>query len=209
MTPELVELCEVAASFYQRGYAFGSTGNLSLRLGNEVWITPTGRSLRDLSPCDLACLSLDGQPLNSARPSKEFPFHLGCYRSQPSANALVHLHAAHSVALSCLAGLNPLDPLPAITPYYLMRVAPLGLVGYFTPGSPELASAVEHAATHHSCLLLRNHGLITLGASLNEAVDRAEELEETARLFFLLRNENTRLLSPSDRAALVAAFPRR
>lgn len=207
MNPALQELCETAASFYQRGYAFGSTGNLSVRVGDEVWITPTGRSLRNLRPDELACIGLDGCPLNGARASKEFPFHLGCYRASPEARALVHLHATHAVALSCLADLDAGDPLPAITPYYLMRVAPLGIVGYHCPGSAELAAAVERAAASHDCLLLRNHGLITLGATLNEAVDRAEELEETARLYFLLRGERTRALTAAERATLAAAYP--
>lgn len=207
MSPLLRELCEAAASFYQRGYAFGSTGNLSVRDGDKVWITPTGSSLRNLRPGELACIARDGHQLNDARPSKEYPFHLGCYRAAPEARAVVHLHATHSVALSCLAGLDPASPMPAITPYYLMRVAPLGIVPYHCPGSAELAEAVEEAAAQHRCLLLRNHGLITLGATLSEAVDRAEELEETARLYFLLRGERTRKLTAAERAALAAAYP--
>ncbi len=209
MRTELAELCEAAASFHQRGYAFGSTGNLSVLLEDEVWITPTGRSLRDLKPDDLACISLDGQRRNEARPSKEFPFHLGCYRAAPEARALVHLHSTHTVALSCLADLDPAEPLPVVTPYYLMRVAPLGIVDYFTPGSAELGAAVEKAAASHSCMLLRNHGLIALGATLSEAVDRAEELEETARLYFLLRGERTRALTAEQREAIAVAYPRR
>ncbi|MCL4796731.1 MAG: class II aldolase/adducin family protein [Bryobacteraceae bacterium] len=209
MRTELTELCGVAASFHRRGYAFGSTGNLSVRLNDEVWITPTGRSLRDLKPDDLACITLDGQRKNEARPSKEFPFHLGCYRAALEARALVHLHATHSVAISCLTDLDPAEPLPVITPYYLMRVAPLGIVDYFTPGSAELGAAVEKAAASHSCMLLRNHGLIALGATLSEAVDRAEELEETARLYFLLRGERTRALTAEQREAIAAAYPRR
>lgn len=209
MNQLLIELCEAAASFYQRGYAFGSTGNLSVRAGEQVWITPTGRSLRNLRPEELACITLDGRPLNDARPSKEYPFHLGCYRAAPDASALVHLHSTHSVALSCLSDLDPAEPMPVITPYYEMRVAPLGIVPYCCPGSAELAEAVERAAADHHCLLLRNHGLITLGATLSEAVDRAEELEETARLYFLLRGERTRPLTPQERATLAAAYPPR
>jgi len=207
MTEALAALCQAAANFHQRGYAFGSTGNLSIRIGDEVWITPTGQSLARLQPEDLACLSLDGTPRNQAHPSKEFPFHLGCYRASALSRAIVHLHSTHAVALSCLAGLDAAEPLPVITPYYLMRVAPLGLVPYHRPGSKELAAAVEAAAARHHCLLLRNHGLIALGATLSEAVDRAEELEESARLFFLLRGESVLTLSPAERADIAATFP--
>jgi 3-dehydro-4-phosphotetronate decarboxylase len=203
----LQELCEVAASFFARGYAFGSTGNLSIRLGDEVWITPTGRPFRDLIPSDLACITLTGESKNDNRPSKEYPFHLGCYRAAGhQAQAIVHLHSTYSVALSCLADLDPAQPLPLITPYYLMRVAPLAIVPYLRPGSPELGEAVAAAARHHNCLLLRNHGLIALGRTMNEAVDRAEELEETAKLAFLLRGEKLRELNLDEQDDIQRVF---
>ncbi len=78
---KLRELCEVAASFHARGYAFGSTGNLSIRCGEEVWISPTGGSLRSLSPEVMASIDADGRQLNANRPSKEYPFHLAAYRA--------------------------------------------------------------------------------------------------------------------------------
>lgn len=203
MIPELAKLCDVAESFHARGYAFGSTGNLSVRDGDDIWITPTGRSFRGLAPEDFACLTLAGQTKNHCRPSKEYPFHLGCYRAAGDrARALVHLHSTYSVALSCLADLDHAQPLPIITPYYLMRVAPLGIVPYLRPGSAELGAAVEEAAARHDCLLLLNHGLICLGRSIDEAVDRAEELEETARLHFLLRGERTRSLTEAEQAEI-------
>jgi ribulose-5-phosphate 4-epimerase/fuculose-1-phosphate aldolase len=203
------ELCEAAAIFYQRGYAFGSTGNLSVRTQNCVWITPTGRSLRKLRPHDLACLDVDGKPLNENRPSKEYPLHIGAYRNRSErVSAIVHLHCTHAVALSCLDELPGEDPLLAFTPYYLMRVAPLAVLPYFRPGSQELADAVAAAAAEHDCLLLRNHGVVCLGRALDEAVDRAEELEETARLFFLLRHERIRSLGANEQAEIRRVFAR-
>jgi 3-dehydro-4-phosphotetronate decarboxylase len=192
------ELCDAAASFYARGYAFGSTGNLSVRVGDRVWITPTGQSLKALKPAQLACVTLGGESLNENRPSKEFPFHAAIYRQRPEARAVVHLHSGWATALACLADLDEAEPLPPITPYYLMRVAPLGVLPYFRPGSTELAGAVERLARDHHCLLMRNHGTITAGATLGEAVDRAEELEATARLFFQLRGERVRRLTGEE-----------
>lgn len=206
---ELERLCEAGTNFYDRGYAFGSTGNLSVRFEGEVWITPTGCSLKGLVPDVLARIDLSGAPLNPNVPSKEYPFHLAVYRSREDAKAVVHLHSTYSVALSCLEFLNPEEPLPAITPYYLMRVAPLAVLPYLRPGSSELASEVGRAAESHDCLLLRNHGLIALGASVSEAVDRAEELEETARLRFLLGNESVRRLTGEEIEELGRTFPRK
>ena len=75
----LESLCEAADSFHRRGHAFGSTGNISVREGARVWITPTGKSLKGLTPGQLACVGEGGESLNENRPSKEFPFHLAVY----------------------------------------------------------------------------------------------------------------------------------
>jgi ribulose-5-phosphate 4-epimerase/fuculose-1-phosphate aldolase len=201
----LEELCEAADSFHRRGYAHGSTGNLSVRAGDEVWITPTGRSLKGLRPSELARIDLAGASLNEARASKESPFHLAVYEQRPEARAVVHLHAPYSVALSCLeansdgshddADESPLSPL---TPYYFMRVAPLAVIPYFRPGSNDLAEAIRRAAPAHHCLLLGNHGTVCAGSTLSEAVDRAEELEQAARLHFILRGERVRHLTAAE-----------
>ncbi|HVF88330.1 MAG TPA: aldolase [Pyrinomonadaceae bacterium] len=205
-TLALERFCLAAANFYDRGYAFGSTGNLSVRVGDRVWITPTGKSLQGLNQGELACIDMEGATLNESRPSKEFPFHLAAYRNREDVRAIVHLHSTHAAALSCLEALDSEQPLPPLTPYFFMRVAPLVVLPYFRPGSPKLAEAVGEAAPRYNCMLLRNHGLICLGSNLNEAVDRAEELEETARLHFLLRGERVRHLTPDEIEELRQTF---
>ncbi len=201
------QLCEVANSLYERGYAHGSTGNISVRVGGEVWVTPTGHSLRGLTPERLARLDLGGARLNENSPSKEHPFHTAIYRRREEAGAVVHLHSTYAVALSCLETFEGDESLAPLTPYYFMRVAPLAVLPYFRPGSPALAEAVERAAAAHHSMLLRNHGLICAGSTLAEAADRAEELEQTARLHFILRGEQTRALSPADVQELVNRKP--
>ncbi len=205
----LEQLCATAASLFERGYAHGSTGNISVRLGDEVWITPTGHPLRGLRPDDLARVDLGGNSLGDNRPSKEHPFHTAIYRMRAAARAVVHLHSTYAVALSCLESFNGEDDLPPLTPYYFMRVSPLVVLPYFRPGSPALAAAIEEIAAAHPCVLLRNHGLICAGDTLSEAADRAEELEQTARLHFILRGEKTRGLSPGDVQELVDTFARK
>jgi ribulose-5-phosphate 4-epimerase/fuculose-1-phosphate aldolase len=199
-------LCETAASFYARGLAFGSTGNVSVRIGDHVWVSPTGRSLRKLVPAELACLHLDdGRALNANQASKESPFHLAAYRAAGArASALMHLHSTYTVALSCLEG--DAAVMPVFTPYYQMRVLPLSVLPFLRPGSSELASAVGEAAAGHDVILLRNHGSIALGASIEEAADRIEELEETAKLWFTLQGHPIRLLTSEERADLDRVF---
>ena len=193
----LVDLCRRADEFYARGDAFGGSGNLSVRIDETVWITPTGCALKDLSPAQMSRMTLSGEVVDN-RPSKEYPFHLGIYRARPDVHAIVHLHSPHAVAVSCLAGISEPDPLPPLTPYYIMRVAPLGVVEYFRPGSEELAAAIAEKAERFDNMLLRNHGLICTGADFKDAADRAIELEETCRLFFILHGHEVRLLSPKE-----------
>jgi ribulose-5-phosphate 4-epimerase/fuculose-1-phosphate aldolase len=121
--------------------------------------------------------------------------------------AVVHLHSTHSVAVSCLAEIDPEDVLPPITAYYVMRVGKLPLVPYFPPGDMALADAVRETARRHHAMLLANHGPVVAGKSLENAVHAAEELEETAKLFLMLRGEKTRFLTPEQVADLKARFP--
>lgn len=187
----LADLCDIGATLFARGLAFGSTGNLSVRIDDRIWITPTGGSLRNLAPEGLACLDRAGQPLNDARGSKEAPFHLAIYAARPDAAGVVHLHSPHAVMLACLADLAEDRPLPILTPYYVMRVEPLRVVPYLAPGSPQLADAVREAAATANVLLLRNHGVIAVDQTLGAAADRAEELEESAPPLRAARAANT------------------
>ena len=150
-----------------------------------------------------------GNPAGDKAPSKEHPFHTAIYRTRADARAVVHLYSTFAVALSCLESFGGDDDLPPLTPYYFMRVAPLAVLPYFRPGSPGLARAIEGVAAAHHSVLLRNHGLICAGATLAEAADRAEELEQTARLHFILRGERVRPLSPADVEELRAAPARK
>jgi 3-dehydro-4-phosphotetronate decarboxylase len=100
--------------------------------------------------------------------------------------AVVHLHSTYAVALSCRTDRPADDVLPALTPYVLMRVGRVARVPYARPGDPSLADHVARLASRHRALLLANHGPVVAGPDLASAVAAAEELEETARLFFLL-----------------------
>jgi ribulose-5-phosphate 4-epimerase/fuculose-1-phosphate aldolase len=99
------------------------------------------------------------------------------------------------VAVSCLNGLNTDNVLPPITPYFVMRIGRLPLVPYYPPGDPGLAEAAGRLAARCRGILLAHHGTVTAGMDLDDAVYNAEELEETARLFLVLRNENYAVLN--------------
>ncbi len=202
---ELQELVETAHSLFNRGYSFGTAGNISVRLENVVYATPTGSSFGRVAIESLAACDLDGQPLNAHRPTKELPFHLAVYRARPESRAVVHLHSTYATAVSCLRNLNEANALPPLTAYFAMRVPVLPTVPYLPPGDPNLAVHVERLARHTPAMLMRNHGSIAVGLTLQEAAALAEEVEETARLYLLL-GERAQSLSLEDVAELRRRF---
>lgn len=200
-------LADRARSLYERGYAHGSSGNLSVRVDDGVLVTPTGSCLGRLDPARISRIAPDGRTLSGDPPSKEAFLHLAVYASRPSARAIVHLHCTCAVAVSCLVHDDPGNVLPPLTAYHVMRVGTLPLVPYYAPGDRALAAAVGALAASHRALLLANHGPVVAGTSLDDAVDSAEELEQTARLSLLLTNRATAPLSAEQVAALDARFP--
>jgi ribulose-5-phosphate 4-epimerase/fuculose-1-phosphate aldolase len=200
-------LAERGRSLYDRGYAHGSSGNLSVRVDDAILVTPTGSSLGRLDPARIAKVGLDGSPIAGDAPSKETFLHLAMYAERPAARAIVHLHCTCAVAVSCLVHENPADVLPPLTAYHVMRVGVLPLVPYHRPGDRALAEAVRRVAAGHRAVLLANHGPVVSGATLDDAIDSAEELEQTAKLSLLLAGRQAAPLTPEQVAALETVFP--
>lgn len=200
-------ICRLGASIFARGLTFGSSGNISVRLDGGGWLmTPTNASLGELDPARLSKLDDEGHLVSGDAPTKESFLHRVMYNGRPDAAAVVHLHSTHSVAVSCLADVDPADVLPPVTAYYVMRVGRLPLVPYFPPGDTRLAEAVRPLVGKHHAVLLANHGPVVAGTSLSAAAGAIEELEETARLFLLLQGHNVRLLTPQQVDELRAKF---
>ena len=201
------EIAKLAKSMYERGLTFGSSGNISVRLEDGWLMTPTGVSMGEIDPARISKLDLSGEHISGDKPTKETFLHLAMYEQRATAGAVVHLHATHSVAVSCLADVNPKDVLPPITAYYVMKIGTLPLVPYFPPGDLDLARAVREMASDHHAVLLANHGPVVAGKSLRDAVYATEELEETAKLFLMLKDAKTRFLSDQQVAALKDKYP--
>jgi ribulose-5-phosphate 4-epimerase/fuculose-1-phosphate aldolase len=201
------QIVALGLSMYERGLSSGSAGNLSVRLERGWLMTPTNVALGRLDPARLARLDDQGRHVGGDPPTKEAQLHLAMYGARKSAGAIVHLHATYSVAVSCLADIDPDDALPPITAYFVMRVGRLKLLPYFPPGDPKLAAAIGDVAAHHSAVLLANHGPVVAGTSLEAAVNAAEELEETAKLYLLLHHRPTRFLTSDQVAKLTKKYP--
>lgn len=193
------DMVHYARSMYERGYSSGGAGNISLRLPDgNILATPTNSSFGDLNAEELSKVTMEGEQLSGKKASKEVLMHLAIYRQRPQCGGIVHLHSPWLTALSCLPGINPENALPPITPYYVMRVGKLPVVPYIRPGSPLIAEHVEKLAKEHNSILLANHGPIVSGKDIREAVFNAEELEETAKLYFMLKPFGMNTLTPEN-----------
>jgi L-fuculose-phosphate aldolase len=180
MSEILSELIDAGRELVNTGLVTGAGGNVSARDGADMWISPSGFSFADAGPDHYPSISIENgeQTRGDHRPSSEALMHLAIFRARPEVNAVVHTHPKMTVALTS-AG----HDLRAMYPdyhVYLGRNVPH--VPYVTVTTPELAHVVgEHfAAADCQGMVLRNHGAITVGASMKEALFRAHAVEEQA-----------------------------
>ncbi len=199
-------ICRLGASMFTRGLTFGSSGNISVRLDDGWLMTPTNVGMGELDPASLARLDSAGRHVSGDAPTKEEFLHRVMYAGRSDTGAVVHLHSTYSVAVSCLADVDPEDAIPPITAYYVMRVGRLPLVPYFPPGDTRLAEAVRPLVGKHHAVLLANHGPVVAGTSLSAAAGAIEELEETARLYLMLHGRAVRTLTAQQVDELRAKF---
>ncbi len=196
-------LVELARSLFDRGFSVGGAGNISVRLADgRLLMTPTNSCLGRLTEERLSLLDAEGAHIGGDKPSKEQFLHRGAYAARSDCGAVVHLHSTCLTALSCLNGLDAEDVLRPFTPYYVMRIGALPLIPYFKPGDTAMVEPVRRCLADHPAVLMANHGVTVIGKDLVEAVNNAEELEETAKLFFLLRGFPVRHLADDEIAAL-------
>ena len=203
--PEIAELVGVLRSLFSRGYSSGTAGNVSVRLGDLIYATPTGSSFETVVAEEIAVCTLEGNVRGGPKPTKELPFHLAAYRARPDASAVVHLHSTYATAVACLRDLDMENAIPPLTAYFAMRVPALPVVPYLPPGDGGLADEVERLARNSPAMLMRNHGSIAIGKTLAQATALAEEIEETARLHLLL-GDRGQPLTPEQVAELRRRF---
>ncbi len=201
------KIARFGRSIFERGLTFGASGNISVRIDDGWLMTPTGSSLGSLDPAKISKLDDKGNHVAGDAPTKESFLHTSFYESRSKVSAIVHLHSSCAAAVSCMHELNKDNVLPPLTAYYVMRIGTLPLIPYFAPGDLNLAKAVKEMASTHHAVLLANHGPVVGGKSLEDAVYSMEELEETAKLFLMLKEHKISPLSPQQIAELKERFP--
>jgi L-fuculose-phosphate aldolase len=180
---EREQVCHWARRTAADGLVVGRSGNLSVRSGDLLAVTPTGVDYDRMRPEDVPVVGLDGTPVEGdLLPTSELPMHLAAYHADRTRAAVVHTHAVHATAVSLLV-----DEVPAV--HYVLatlgdsvRVAP-----YATYGTAELAGHMVTALADRNGCLLRNHGTITTGTDLAEAYERTVQLEWACRVWLLAR----------------------
>lgn len=187
---ELVEICHRS---YDRGLVSGTSGNISVKLPNgDVLITPTGVSLGEVTKDEIIKVDVDGKVLEGDyKPSKETGFHTGIYRKKPEVNAVAHLHPPYIIAFATEKG-----SLPLVTVTSRANLKDIQTVESFPAGSKGLAESVINSCVNSeetNVILMKEHGMISMGKSLNEAYFLADIVEDTAKvaLYMSLLNKGS------------------
>ncbi|MFD1719577.1 class II aldolase/adducin family protein [Georgenia deserti] len=180
------------------GLSPGSSGNISVRTGDRMLMSPTGARLDELRVDSLAIVDMAGEHIGGPRPSKEKWLHRAMYARTPEARGVVHVHSRHAVAASCLPAWHSCSALPPLTPYFVMRVGQTPLLPYAPPGDPGQAEELETLDIPCRAVLLQNHGSVVAGTNIASAVDAAVELEEAAWLRLALAGSGPRTLQQEE-----------
>lgn len=192
------QIVSYARSLFERGYVVGSAGNISVKLTDGTYLaTPTGSSFGTLRAEEVSHFDAAGNLLSGKKPTKEVFFHMACYEVHPLVRAVVHLHSTYSTLLASLEGLQDGMPLKPFTPYFVMKVGAVGIMPYRKPGDKRMADDVREKRAYTS-LLMANHGLVICRETLTDAVQSAEEFEETAKLWYLAQNLPIRYLDERE-----------
>jgi L-fuculose-phosphate aldolase len=176
-----LSVVQVNAELEKQGMNVCATGNISVRCRDGMLITPAGSRTETLAPEHIVFTKFDGTWEGPLRPSSEWAMHREVYVKVPAANAVVHCHADHCVALSCFR-----KPIPAF--HYMIQGfggTDIPCVDYFPFGSQDLASAAGEALTDRTACLLSNHGMLARGVTLLGAFDAALKLETLARQYLM------------------------
>lgn len=215
------EICRVGKSLFDRSYVHATAGNISVRIEDGFLITPTDACLGFLDPSRLAKIDIHGRQLSGDKASKTMALHAAIYNKAqqfaPDTSCIIHTHSTHCVALTLEAnaansdGMLP-ELLPAITPYFVMKVGHVPIIPYASPGSIKTIEFVEKAIETYggagtplrTCMLSRL-GPYAWNSSPSSAMATLEELEETAKLFFL-KNAVIKPLTDAQLDELRTAF---
>lgn len=190
------QIVEAGVRLCQRGYLSGTDGNISVRLDDDrIMVTPSGLPKGRMAPDELVIVDLRGKHLQGTlKPSSELAMHLKVYNSRPDIGACVHSHAPYCTAFA-VAGIALAED---ILPEVVVFVGGIPLTDYAPPGTEAVALSLEPFLETNNAFLLRNHGLLTIGKTIDEAANRHETVEHFARIVHLARQLGNVEAIPSE-----------
>lgn len=179
------ELVKYSKQIYERNLVSGMGGNISARFQNNdfdvIAISPTGSILNEIENKDVVLVDLNGNYLTKGKASSEILLHTNIYKKRDDINGIVHTHSPYATGFAFSnRRLKRLEGFGEIKKPYIEEVP------YEKPGTKILADKTAEKIENEDCLLLKNHGVITTGANLKEAVYLAEFIEETAKIQFVI-----------------------
>ncbi len=182
---EIVRVCRM---LHQKNYLAATDGNVSVRLGDRVLLTPSGVNKGMLAEDQVITVDLEGRLLaGTGRPSSELRMHLLVYELRPEAGAVVHAHLPYATACT-LAGISLLEP---ILPEVVITLKGIPTAAYATPGTEEVPKAIRDFILEFDAILLSRHGAMTVGHDVMDAYNKMEKLEHTARVVLAARLQGT------------------
>jgi L-fuculose-phosphate aldolase len=178
---DIVCICRM---LHRKNYLAATDGNVSVRLGDHLLITPSGVNKGIMEAEQVLTVDLTGAVIaGTGQPSSEIQMHLLAYRLRADVNAVVHAHLPYATACT-LAGIDLLEP---ILPEVVITLGGIPTAPYATPGTAEVPEAIREYVQEYDAILLARHGAMTVGRDVVDAYNKMEKLEHTARVVLAAR----------------------
>lgn len=180
MYDDVSKLIEVCNNLYDKQLVSGKSGNVSIRLGDYIAITPTLKSINGLDEEDIVLVDFNFNTLSNGKPSSEVGMHLEIYKKRPDVNAIIHTHAPYATGFAFSdKKIKRLEGFGQIKKPYIASIE------YEKPGTENLALSASNAIKEEDVLILKNHGVICVGENLKETESLAIFIEESAKTQFV------------------------
>lgn len=189
------ELQKYATKLVDSGLVVGAGGNLSMRDEKFMYISPSGFDLQDVQEENWVQVAIDSGRINGQlKPSSEIEMHLECFRNNKNIKAVLHAHPAYSIAVSS-TGQN----IPPMFPDFPAMLKQVAYIDYIIPTTNLLAEAVAEVISSSQAIVMRNHGVLTVGSTMKEAYFYMQLIEEAAKVYAISRMiGNPRTLTEKD-----------
>lgn len=181
------------------GLVVGAGGNISMRKGDYMYISPSGYDLKEVEDEHWVKVHIQtGEVYGQIKPSSELLMHLECYRNRPDITSVLHAHPTYTIAVSVTG-----RRIPSLFPDFPAMIKSVAYLDYIIPTTDLLSNAIKPMVKNHDVIVMRNHGLLTLGKTMKEAYFYLQLVEESAKIFSIASSlGEVRILSEEEEEAL-------